>query len=165
MMWHFESSRSVFKLNPSLSASGEHLKKTQDVYIPDPRPADSWHTGKLRRGLWFNGDWANRFSFCCGCKNHLLRTTMPPQKTDTRMSEDVVTMVYMTEYRLLLMAHVTDVQVGRRFMQSLIISFPQRWRNSHSTNICRCRTFGKWCRRQMAISPTWLLPNKDTGAW
>lgn len=54
-----------------------------------------------------------------------LRMTMPPQKTDTRMSEDVVTMVYMTEYRLLI-AHVTDVQAGRRFMQSLIISFPQR---------------------------------------
>jgi hypothetical protein len=55
-----------------------------------------------------------------------LRMTMPPQKTDTRMSEDIATMVYMTEYRLLLIVHVTDVQAGRRFMQSLIISFPQR---------------------------------------
>lgn len=72
-MRHFESSRSVFKLNPSLSASGEHLKKTQDVFLPDPRPVDSWHTGMLRRGLWFNGDWASCFSFCCGCKNHLFK--------------------------------------------------------------------------------------------
>ena len=47
------------------------FKKTQDVYWPDPRPVDSWHTGKLRRGLWFNGDWASCFSFCCGCKNHM----------------------------------------------------------------------------------------------
>lgn len=163
-MKQFEPSQSVLKPNPSLSASGERLKK--------PRMFTDQTHDQLIPGILES--WEEDFDLMeteqvaspsvVDVRTTCLRMTMPPQKTDTRMSEDVVTMVYMTEYRLLI-AHVTDVQAGRRFMQSLIISFPQRWRNSHSTNICRCRTFGKWCRRQMAISPTWLLPNKDTDAW
>ena len=125
-MKQFEPSQSVLKPNPSLSASGEHLKNPRMFTY---QPHDQLIPGILET-------WAEDFDLMeteqvaspsvVDVRTTCLKTTMQPQKTNTKMSEDVVTMVYMTEYRLLLIAHVTDVQAGRRFMQSLIISFPQR---------------------------------------